>query len=188
MVSMVSMSNKPGVPDLPTFKAGSTEQERLDFLKQIIASTEANIRTYDVKSQISMGAFVLSNSPLVYIINSACGENARSILAITLIVFITTVLSLLWVLWPVPPPGQRLTEGLKIRDLYYLHNPLAMSGAGFSERLKGLVVEPELTAEALKLAYIRHVKARRFKNALIVTVAAYGVNLASFFIVGRCAL
>src|SRR5213079_1125245 len=39
--------------------------------------------------------------------------------------------------------------------------------------LKGLAVEPELTAEALKLSFIRSVKARRFKNALIVTVIAY---------------
>jgi hypothetical protein len=182
------MSNVPAAADLPAFEAGATEQERLDFLRQMITSTEANVRTYDVKSQISMGAFVLSNNPLVAIINSACGHNARSILAITLIVFIATVLAFLWVLWPVPAPGQRLTEGLKIKDLFYLRNPLATGGPAFSERLKGLVVEPELTAEALKLAHIRHVKARRFKNALIATVTAYGLNMASFFAVGRCAL
>ena len=56
----------------------------------------------------------------------------------------------------------------------------------YSEQLKGLTVEPELTAETLKLAYIRSVKARRFKNALIATVVAYLVLVAAFFAVGRC--
>jgi hypothetical protein len=44
-----------------------------------------------------------------------------------------------------------------------------------------------LTAEALKLSYIRTVKARRFKNALIATLVAFLVIATGFFIVGRCA-
>ena len=51
----------------------------------------------------------------------------------------------------------------------------------------GVAVEAELTAETLKLSYIRSVKARRFKNALIATVIAYAVMLAAFFVLGRCA-
>ena len=38
----------------------ATRQERVDFLKQVIAFTEANIRSYDIKAQISLAAFVLS--------------------------------------------------------------------------------------------------------------------------------
>ena len=59
--------------------------------------------------------------------------------------------------------------------------PLGTGAAQYSERLKGLAVEPELTAEALKLSFIRSVKARRFKNALIATVIAYLAMAAAFF-------
>ena len=64
---------------------------------------------------------------------------------------------------------------------------MCTGAAQYAEWLKGLAVEPELTAETLKLAFIRSVKARRFKNALIATLAAYLVLAAAFFAVGRCA-
>jgi hypothetical protein len=79
-----------------------------------------------------------------------------------------------------------LTEGLAVQGLFYLPDPLTV-GSRYAEQLKGLMVEPELTAEALKLSYIRTVKARRFKNALIVTLAAYLIMTAAFFVLGRCA-
>ena len=113
--------------------------------------------------------------------------SARQVLVIALVVFIATILTYLWVLWPVAPPQQQVTEGVGAKNLFYLHDPLGTGAAQYSERLKGLVVEPELTAETVKLSYIRKVKARRFKNALIVTVVAYLVLAAAFFAVGRCA-
>ncbi len=165
---------------------GATKQERVDFLKQVIAFNEANVRAYDLKAQISLAAFVLSGNPIMAIVNGACGANARLVLVVSLIVFVATILGYLWVLWPVAPPAQKLTEGLGAGNLFYLPDPLAAAG-GYVERLKGLAVEPELTAEALKLSYIRTVKAQRFKNALIATLAAYLVMVAAFFAVGRCA-
>jgi hypothetical protein len=169
----------------PAAEAVATRPERVDFLRQVIAFNEGNVRAYDLKAQISLAAFVLSGNPLMAIVNGACGANARQVLVVALVVFIVTILSYLWVLWPVAPQ-QKLTEGLGARSLFFLNDPLAI-GAGYSERLKGLVVEPELTAEALKLSYIRTVKARRFKTALITTLIAYLVLAASFFALGRCA-
>ena len=57
----------------------------------------------------------------------------------------------------------------------------------YSERLSSLAIEPELTAEALKLSYIRAVKALRFKSALIATLIAYLAIVAEFFVVDLCA-
>ena len=178
------MSNATTAAD--SAEAGATKPERIDFLKQVIAFNEANVRAYDLKAQISLAAFVLSGNPLMAIVNGACGTAARNVLVIALVVFIVTILTYLWVLWPVAP-RKKLTEGLGAKNLFYLHDPLAFAGSSYSERLQGLAVEPELTAEALKLSYIRKVKARRFKNALMTTLVAYLVIAASFFAVGRCA-
>ena len=62
-----------------------------------------------------------------------------------------------------------------------------MGGTAYFDRLKTLVLEPELTAEVLKLSFIRKTKARRFRLALIVTLIAYIVVAVAFFAVGRCA-
>ena len=176
------------MPDVTTAaEAGATRQERIDFLKQSMAFTEGNVRAYDIKAQISLAAFVLSANPLMAAVNGACGAGARPVLVIALVVFIATILAYLWVLWPVALPPQKLTDGVGAKNLFYLHDPLGTGAAQYSERLKGLAVEPELTAETLKLSFIRSVKARRFKNALIATLVAYLVPAAAFFVVGRCA-
>lgn len=173
--------------DSPPAEPVATRQERIDFLKQAVAFTESNVRSYDIKAQISLAAFVLSGNPLVTVVNTACGQPAsRHVLVIVLVLFLVTILSYLWVLWPMPPQ-EKLTEGLRANNLFYLRDPRALGGAGYSARLMGLVVEPELTAEVLKLSYIRTVKARRFKIALIATVIAYLGLAVSFFAVGRCA-
>jgi len=171
----------------PAGESRASKQERVDFLKQVIAFTEGNIRSYDIKAQISLAAFVLSGNPLVGIINSACGQSpARNVLVIMLVFYIATILTYLFVLWPVSPTQGKLTEGLAARSLFYLHDPWAVGGTEYSARLDGLVVEPELTAEALKLSYVRKVKARRFKAALIATLITYLIIAGSFFGIGRC--
>jgi len=174
---------------MPVAETGATMQERIDFLKQVIAFTEGNIRAYDVKAEICLAAFVLSGNPLIAMINSACGQPAsRNVLVIMIVVYLATILFYLWVIWPVPAAKRRLTDGLDAKGLFYLHDPFAWVGTKYSEQLKRLVVEPELTAEALNLAYIRKVKARRLKNALITTLCTYCIIAAGFFGVGRCGL
>jgi hypothetical protein len=179
------MADPVSMGDMP---AGATKPERVDFLKQMVAFTEGNVRAYDTKAQISLAAFVLSANPLVAVITSACGTSVRDVLAILVVVYMAAILTYMWVLWPVRPPQQKLTEGLGAKDLFYIHDPKTVAGARYAERLKELVLEPELTAEALKLAHIRKVKARRFKNALIMTLIAYLVIAAGYFAVGRCAI
>jgi hypothetical protein len=161
--------------------------ERLDFLKQVIAFTEANVRSYDIKAQISLAAFVLSGNPVIAIINGTCGHATRLMLVVALCVFVVTIGAYLWVLWPTAPPDQQLTAGLGTQNLFYLVDPLKAANT-YSERLNHLRPEPELTAEVLKLSYIRKVKSRRFKIALITTFLAYALLTAVFFAVGRCAL
>src|SRR5450631_836323 len=146
---------------MPEASAGaSTKQERVDFLRQVIPFAEGNIRAYDTKAQISLAAFVLSANPLITITNTSCSQaGARPVLITTLIVYVLGILSYGWVLWPVAPPVSRLTEGTGARDLFFLHDPLGVGGAVYVDRLKALSLEPELTAEALKLSYIRTIKA-----------------------------
>ena len=164
----------------------ATKAERVDFLKQVMTFSEGHVRTYDIKAQISLAAFVLSGNPLFATINGACGAGGRSVMVVGFVVFVVTILTYLWVLWPVAPPLAQLTTGIGAKNLFYLHDPLTVGDGAYAAQLRTLSVEPELTAEALKLSYIRKVKARRFKNALIATLLAYLVLAAAFFAIGRC--
>ena len=175
-----------GAPNSPA-PEGATKQERVDFLKQVVAFTEGNVRSYDTKAQISLAAFVLSANPLVAIAGAGCSQaGAKSVLMVLVPAYIATILTYLWVLWPVAPPADRLTEGLKSQNIFFIHDPVGLGSLAYVDRLAKLVMEPELTAEALKLAHIRRVKAGRFKAALIATLAAYLIIARSFFLVGRC--
>jgi hypothetical protein len=95
----------PSIPD--SGEPVATRQERVDFLKQAAAFTEANVRSFDVKAQISLAAFVLSGNPLLAIINGACGQPAvRSVLTITFVAILVTILSYLWCCGPQRQPSQ----------------------------------------------------------------------------------
>ena len=175
-----------GAPISPA-PEGATKQERVDFLKQVVAFTESNVRSYDTKAQISLAAFVLSANPLVAITSVGCSATgAKSVLMVLVPAYIATILTYLWVLWPVAPPVDKLTEGLKSQNIFFIHDPVGLGSRAYVDRLAKLVMEPELTAEALKLAHIRRVKAGRFKAALVATLAAYVVIAGSYFLVGRC--
>ena len=166
---------------------GASKPERVDFLKQMIAFTESNVRSFDTKAQISLAAFVLSANPLVAIAGAGCSQSGgKAVLMVLVPAYLATILVYLWVLWPVAQPAKSITEGLVTQNIFFIHDPAKLHAGAFVEKLSNLSVEPELTAEALKLAHIRRVKAGRFKAALIVTVVAYVVIVASFWVVGRC--
>ena len=166
-------------------EAPATRQERVDFLKQSIAFTEANIRSYDTKAQISLAAFVLSMSPLWSILNSMCPQMAaKPGIAVLLFVYMLTILLYCYVLWPMRSPAANLTAGLTTSDLFYVKNPLEVGGTRFLERLKLLSVETELAAETLKLSYIRAGKHVRFKLALAATFVFY-IVVATLFLLMR---
>jgi hypothetical protein len=181
------MADADELAGAPSADAVASKAERLDFLKLVVNYTEANVRSYDLKAQISLAAFVLSGNPTVAIVYDACGPGpARGVLVITLIVYIATILSYLWVLWPVATRHKKLTEGLAAQNLFFVTDALAIGGSAYLDKIKGLMVEPELAGEVTQLSYIRGVKAWRFKLALIATLCAYLVVAAAFFGVGRC--
>jgi hypothetical protein len=176
-----------GVVEGSSAPAGATKQERIDFLRQVVAFTEGNVRSYDTKAQISLAAFVLSANPLVAIAGAGCSvAGAKSVLMLLVPAYIATIVTYLWVLWPVAPPIEKLTEGLKTQNIFFIHDPIAMGSAAFVGKLAQLQMEPELTAEALKLAHIRRVKAARFKVSLLATLACYALIAIAFFAIGRC--
>ena len=79
-----------------------SKEERIEFLKQAIAFTEWNIRSFDTKAQISIAAFVLSMNPLWTILSSANGRAGSSLLVAALLaLFVATVLLFGYVIWPV---------------------------------------------------------------------------------------
>jgi hypothetical protein len=60
------------------------------------------------------------------------------------------------------------------------------TGSSYAAQLKELSVETELTAEALKLSFIRARKGRRFKYALWATTAFYALVFIAFLVLRRC--
>jgi hypothetical protein len=164
-----------------------TKQERLDFLKQAIAFTEWTIRSFDTKAQISIAAFVLSINPLWSILSSACPQSASSIpVAVLLVLLLTSVLMFGYVIWPVKLTRPQLTGGWQNSGLFYVADPEHLTASMYSDRLNGLAIEAELAAETLKLAYIRDIKSRRFKNALLSVAIFYAWVLACFVLARNC--
>jgi hypothetical protein len=165
----------------------ATKQERIAFLTQILNFTEANIRSYDTKAQISLAGFVLSAHPIFTVINSVCSQSSmRNVLVVLGPLYFVTVIGFFWVVWPVGGAPGDVTKGLRAKDLFYIRNPLGLEGQTYEARLKELTVETELTAEVLKLAHLRSMKARRFNIALAIALATYLAVLASTVFVGKC--
>ena len=174
--------NQPAVsPD------ATSEEERLEFLKQAIAFTEWTIRSFDTKAQISIAAFVLSISPLWSILTSACPRAASSPLAaILLVLLVVTILLFGYVIWPVAVTQSRLAGGWQSKGLFYVGDPSQFTASLYTDRLKDLTIEVELAAETLKLAYIREIKSGRFKNALKSVVVFYAWAILCFFLLRGC--
>ena len=166
----------------------SSEEARLDFLKQAIAFTEWTIRSFDTKAQISIAAFVLSINPLWSILTSACPRAASSPLAaILLVLLVITILLFGYVIWPVAVTQSRLTGGWQSKGLFYVSDPNQLTTSLYTDRLKDLTIEAELAAETLKLAYIREIKSGRFKTALKAVVVFYAWAIVCFLLLRGCA-
>jgi len=173
--------------DEPGATQGPTRDERLDFLKQAIAFTEWTIRSFDTKAQISIAAFVLSMSPLWSILSSACPRAASSVLiAVLLVLLVVTILLFGYVIWPMTLAPARLTGGWHSKGLFYVADPSRLTASQYTDHLKDLAVEEELAAETLKLAYIREIKSRRFKNALKSAVVFYAWAVVAFLLLRNC--
>src|SRR5215468_6052520 len=183
----MSIRPSPDIDELAT-QAGPSKDERLDFLKQAIAFTEWTIRSFDIKAQISIAAFVLSMTPLWSILTSACPRAASSpLVAVLLVLLVVTILLFGYVIWPVTLAPAKLTGGWQTRGLFYVANPNQLTASQYAERLKDLTIEEELAAETLKLAYIREIKSGRFKTALKAAVVFYAWAIVCFLLLRGCA-
>ena len=172
----------------PAQTAAPSKEERLDFLKQAIAFTEWTIRSFDTKAQISIAAFVLAMNPLWSMLIAACPSAAsRPIVLVLLVLFATTVLLFGFVIWPVTLTKARLTGGWQTKGLFYVSDPNQLTASLYAQRLRELVIEEELAAETLKLAYIREIKSRRFKTALKSVVIFYSWVIITFALLRNCA-
>jgi hypothetical protein len=180
-------AQKAGGGPQPGIEAPS-KQERVDFLKQAIAFTEWNIRSYDTKAQISIAAFVLSMNPLWSVITSAYPQAGSSlVVAVLVLLFVATVLLFGFVIWPVT---LRTSSGLagtwETKGLFYVGDPNRLTASLYTDRLKSLAIEAELAAETLKLAAIREIKSRRFRRALVATIVFYSGAVITLLLLRNC--
>jgi hypothetical protein len=165
-----------------------SKEERVDFLKQAIAFTEWNIRSYDTKAQISIAAFVLSMNPLWSVITSAYPRAGSSLVVVVLLLlFVATVLLFGFVSWPV---ALKTDSGLmgtwETKGLFYVGDPNRLTASLYTDRLKSLAIEAELAGETLKLAAIREIKSVRFRRALIATIVFYSGVVVSLLLLRNC--
>jgi len=165
-------------PDVPT------EDERLDFLRQVIAYTEWTIRSFDTKAQISIVAFVLSMSPLWSILTSACPRAGSSFIMAFLLLFVTCVLLLAFVVLPGTAMESETIGGWSTKGLIYVRSASQITAT--SDRLKDLTSEAELVTETLNLARIREIKSRRLKYALGSVFVFYGSAVVAFLLMRNC--
>jgi hypothetical protein len=164
-----------------------SKEERIDFLKQAIAFTEWNIRSFDTKAQIAIAAFVLSMNPIWSVLTATHAHAGSSLLVVALLVlFVTTVLLFGLVVWPVTLPQSNLMGTWESKGLFYVGDPTRLTTSLYTYRLKDLAVESELAAETLKLASIREIKARRFKHALMSAVVFYAGVVVIYLLLRSC--
>lgn len=166
-----------------------SKEERLDFLKQAISFTEWTIRSFDTKAQISIAAFVLAMNPLWSMLTATCPRASSSLVVVVLLVlFVATVLLFGYVIWPVTLTPSRATGGWQSKGLFYVADPNRVTASLYAQQLKSLAIEEELAAETLKLAYIRDIKSRRFKNALKSVVVFYVWVIVTFLLLRSCVI
>jgi hypothetical protein len=166
--------------------AAASRRERIEFLNNSIVFAESNIRAFDTKSQIALAAFVFSMTPLWSVLNATCSNVAsRPIVAVLLCAFLATIMTYGFVLWPIAPLRD-LVKNKRAKGLFFIVDPMAVS-ATYAERLKGISLEAELTAEVLKLSFIRASKGRRFRYALWANAAFYALVFVSFLVLRQCA-
>ena len=176
-----------GTPQPAAHESAPSKEERIDFLKQAIAFSEWSIRSFDTKAQISIAAFVLSMNPLWSILTSAHARAGSSlVVAVLLVLFVTTVVLYGFVIWPARLAQDQLTGGWQTKGLFYVGDPNQLTASLYAYRLKGLEIETELAAETLKLASIREIKSHRFKHALVSTVVFYAGVVVSFLALRSC--
>jgi predicted PurR-regulated permease PerM len=176
-----------GAAQPPQPPGAPSKEERLDFLKQAIAFTEWTIRSFDTKAQISIAAFVLAMNPLWSMLTSACPRAGSSLAVVALLaLFVATILLFGYVIWPVTLTQSHLTGGWRTKGLFYVGDPNQLTASLYARHLNSLAIEEELAAETLKLAYIREMKSRRFKNALKSVVVFYVWVLVTFLLLRNC--
>jgi hypothetical protein len=164
----------------------ASRAERIEFLNHSIVFAESNIRAYDTKSQIALAAFVFSMSPLWSILNATCvNVVARPIVVVLLGAFICTIMLYGFVLWPIHPLAG-LIKNKRAKGLFFVADPMAVSST-YAKQLNDLSLEAELTAEVLKLSFIRASKGHRFRYALWATGAFYALVFVSFLLLRQCA-
>jgi hypothetical protein len=182
----VAEKTSTGLQSAPAAESPS-KQERIDFLKQAIAFTEWNIRSFDTKAQISIAAFVLSMNPLWSMMIAAYPRAGSSmVVALLLLLFVATVLLFGYVIWPVTLSGSGLTGTWESKGLFYVGDPNRLTASLYSDRLKSLAIETELAGETLKLAAIREIKSRRFRHALIATAVFYAGAVLCLLLLRTC--
>ena len=101
-----------------------SEAQRVDFVRQVLAFAEGNIRSYDTKSQVALAAFVLSLTPLWLMLHARCaGVSVGAAVLVLVALIVSTIAAFVAVVWPAfALPGRR-----RQASLFYPHGTWAAS-------------------------------------------------------------
>jgi hypothetical protein len=165
-----------------------TPEERLEFVRHARVLSEWNIRTLEMKAQISIVAFVLSLSPLWSVISSACAQAAWSLMTqVLFVIFLATILLFVLVMLPAAPAAQPTPIGAWPRKvLFAAGDPNRIAASLYADHVTSRTSEVDLAAETLNLARTREIKMRRFKHALKLAFVCYVWSLATFLMLRNC--
>ena len=164
------------------------KDERLDFLKQAISFTRMDNPLVRYQgSNLNRRLRAGDKSVVVDAYIGLSEGGLETMLVVVLLgLFLTTVLLFGYVIWPVTLAQVRLIGSWQAKGLFYVADPTQLTANLYAHRLKDLVIEDELAAETLKLAYIREIKSRRFKKALIAVVVFYSWVGVTFLLLRNC--
>lgn len=159
----------------PRPETDAIRRERVEFLKSVIAFSEAGIRSFDAKAQIALAAFVLSFGPLLSIISDVAGDSAKPLQAGCGSLYVVAIGCFLHVLWPVTASAAAMQR----KGAFYPRLDEGLDAASYRGRVEIMDIENELAHEVLALTRIRSIKGRRFRMAVLAAGVFYAVCLAS---------
>ena len=173
-------------PAKPETRPTAPREEKIEFLNHAIQSAEGHVRAFDTKAEIAIAAFVLSWTPLWTILSASCKRAAmHDAVFVLLLLIIATILAFGYVIWPVSLATSGVIAAGK-KGLFFLVHRLKGGVTEYMQELDNLVTEEDLASEALKLAYIREIKSKRFKRALCVAMLAYAAYIVCYLLLRNC--
>lgn len=114
--------------------------------------------------------------------HSVCQAVSTASVAVILVSVVVTLVAYGATVWPAT-----LASALRRPSLFYLPGDADSTAAPYLAGLRTLDVPAALADEALKLAFLRRIKATRTRVALVCTLVSYAILTVLVLTGGQCA-